>query len=316
MFRRQISKLIQDFEPRLRNVIHIWLLVLVISSAQAQVGEIVLTVGEGPVIRPPESSEEWFRLERTTDFQTWEIGRDSVAWPTEIASYREGIAFEFYRFLPLSIPEPPYSIGMVGDSTAVGIQRFPLARGWAQELSAFTQDETRFVMAGDPGLSTKSFFGSFRERMLTTTTPIVVLVQLGQIDEFNGQPELKSTTIDEYRANLESIVSLIRGWNGTPILVSPLPARLFEEDGSLVPYLVERSVAVREVGDKVGAYVVDLHQLTSDLYINGSDIEVKNWGFGDDYHLSVAGAERVAKLVLSALPPHLKNQFFIEPEAE
>jgi len=300
----------------MRKVICICLWVLVIGNAQSQGSEIELTVKKGPVVRPPESPGEWFRLERTTDFQIWKIGRDSVGWPTEVVVHRAGLEFEFFRFLPLSIPEPPYSIGIVGDSTAVGIQRFPLARGWAQELSAFTQDETRFVMAGDPGLSTKSFFGSFRERMLTTTTPIVVLVQLGQIDEFNGQPELKSTTIDEYRENLEAIVSLIRGWNGTPILVSPLPARLFEADGRLEPYLVERSAAVREVGDEVGAYVIDLHQLTSNLYLNGTDVDVRNWGYEDDYHLSVAGAEKVARLVLSALPPHLKNHFFIDPEAE
>ncbi|MDA7633268.1 GDSL-type esterase/lipase family protein [bacterium] len=305
-----------DWGLRFRDVIRLCVWVLVMGGAESQGSEIELTIGKGPVVRPPESSEEWFRLERTTDFQTWEIGRDSVAWPTEVAAHRKGVEFNFFRFLPLSIPDPPYSIGIVGDSTAVGIQQFPLARGWAQELSAFTQDETRFVMAGDPGLSTKSFFGSFRERMLTTTTPIVVLVQLGQIDEFNGQSEVKSTTLKEYRENLASIVSLIRGWKGTPILVSPLAARLFEEDGRLVPYLVERSAAVREVADEVGAYMIDLHQLTSNLYLNGTDDEVRNWGYGDDYHLSVAGAEKVARLVLSALPPHLKNHFFVEPEVE
>jgi lysophospholipase L1-like esterase len=303
-----------SYDSIMRNVIRIFLWGLLIGTAQAQVSEIELTIG-GPVVRSPESPGDWFRLERTTDLQTWEIGRDSVAWPTEVIASRRGVDFEFYRFLPLSVPEPPYFIGILGDSTAVGIQRFPLARGWAQELSAFTEDETRFVMAGDPGLSTKSFFGSFRERMLTTTTPIVVLIQLGQIDEFNGQPELKSTTINEYRENLKSIVSMVRGWDGMPILVSPLPARLFEEDGRLVPYLVERSAAVREVGEEVGAYVVDLHQLTSNLYLSGTDVEVSNWGYGDDYHLSVAGAEEVAKLVLSALPPHIKNRFFIEPNS-
>lgn len=288
------------------------LVILIASDLIAQNGGITFDPENGIVIRPPQDSKEWFRVERTRDFDSWEVARDSVVWPIGIGVERLGIEVEFYRFIPVAIPEPPYTIGIVGDSTAVGIQRFPLVGGWGQGLSKFTQEEARMLMAGEPGLSTKSFFGSFRERMLTTVLPAVVLVQLGQIDEFNGQPEIKSTTLDEYRENLSSIVSFIRGWGGIPILVSPLSARLFEDDGSITPYLSERSAAVSEVGEDTGAYVIDLNRLTSDLYSSGTQSDLVHWGHGDFYHLSVPGSVVVAKLVLNALPSHLRNLLFVE----
>ncbi len=261
-------------------------------------------------LRVAADASEWFRLEHTIDFSEWHPTRDSIAQQTEITIDPSRSIARYYRLIPVDRPEAPFTIGVVGDSTAVGIQTVPLVGGWAQGLSRFAREETRFVMAGVPGLSSKSFFGSFREHMLTTTTPTVVMIQLGQVDEFNSQPEIKSTTLVEYQENLSAMVDFVREWGGVPMLVTPLPSREFVSEGVLKPYLVERSVAMRELAAEIGVYVIDLHRLVSELYVNGSQEELKSWGFGDDYHLSIPGSVAVAELVLAALPPHIGDLMF------
>ena len=165
-------------------------------------------------------------------------------------------------------------------------------------------------MAGTPGLSSKSFLGSFQELTLERTEPQVVLIQLGQIDEFTGSIEEKATTLDEYRDNLMQIILFVRAWGGTPILVSPLPSRERIED-EFVPYLVERSDVVRSLEHELGVYVVDLNRLVRDLYSRTNPADIEGLGHGDFYHLSVKGAEQVARIVLAALPIHLRDLLFV-----
>ena len=287
-----------------------WALLWGVYEPQTQVLDLGVSQDNRLILRAPETAPTWFRLEQTSRFEGWVPLRDSFAWPTALSLDHRQTAFRFYQLIPVPIPEPPYTIGVVGDSTAVGIERFPRVGGWAQRLSTFAREDTRFVMAGEPGLSTKSFFGSFRERMLTTTTPTLVMVQLGQIDEFNGQPEVKSTTLAEYRDHLMAMIEMIRGWGGIPMLVTPLPSREFSADGVLAPYLVERSAEMRSLGEEAGVWVIDLHQLVSDLYLAATPEDLDHWGYADHYHLSIPGSLAVAELALQALPSHLSQLLF------
>ena len=310
-----IDPLIYRIFLLLRGPLFCWMLLVSFCELRAEGVQLQVASSHRLIIRVPEGSSNWFRLERTRDLSDWVLMRDTLAWPTELGVNSSVVESEFYRIVSVAIPEPPFTIGVIGDSTAVEIQRFPLVGGWAQGLSTFARDETRFVMAGEPGLSTKSFFGSFRERMLTTTTPTIVMIQLGQIDEFNTQPEIKSTSLTEYQDNLGAMVDFVRGWGGIPMLVTPLPSRDFDSDGNLAPYLVERSAAMRELGGEVGVHVVDLHRLVSDLYVSASQEELNEWGYADNYHLSVPGSVAVAELVLKALPPHIGQLMFQIPAA-
>ena len=284
---------------------------ILLPEVGAQSGAIEFDPMEGAVIVSPEKTGEWFRLERTNDFETWLLARDSIAWPSRVSIGSLEAVAEFYRFVAIPSPEGPFRIGVVGDSTAVGIQSIPQARGWAQELAAFTSGDTKFVMAGNPGLSTKTFAGSFQELTLERTEPQIVMVQLGQIDEFTRAVEEKGTTVAEYRENLKQIVSFIRGWGGTPILVSPLPSRELS-GGMLVPHLAERSAAVRGLAHESGVYVIELNRLVTELYARTEPSELGRLGYGDLFHLSVAGAKSVARIVHSALPGHLRDLLFVE----
>ncbi len=82
------------------------------------------------IIGPPEDASTWFRLERTGDLEEWLTMRDTISWPTKVSIDPRTITTQFYRIVSVATPEPPFTIGVIGDSTAVGIQGFPLVDGW------------------------------------------------------------------------------------------------------------------------------------------------------------------------------------------
>ena len=295
--------------------------------AAAQEISLFRTADGGVALRIPERSGQWFRLEWTSNFLDWRIAKDSVAGQAEVAAVRPGRNVVFYRARGFPEPVGPFVVAVVGDSTASGDfpgQDPPRVFGWGDALMPFANSETRILMASaEPGLSTKTFFSSPRpSEILVQLEPEMVLIQLGQSDEFSPLVELQVTTIEEYRANLNRIINLVRGWNGAPVLVTLLPFRpagrwaeswptdgrpISEEDKARQ---AGRSEVVRELAVERGAHLIDLQQIVGDFYLSLSSGELANLAAYDAHHLSEKGAEAVADLVVQALPSHFRNLFF------
>lgn len=87
--------------------------------------------------------------------------------------------------------------------------------------------------------------------------PVFVLIQFGHNDQ-PGKPGRSTNLATEFPANLERFVVEARAAGATPILVTPLTRRGFK-DGRLADTLGPWAQAVREVGARVSAPVVDLH---------------------------------------------------------
>lgn len=296
-------------------------------KADAQEISLIRTAEEGVALRIPKRLGQWFRLEWSSNFLDWQIAKDSVAGPAEVAAVRPGRNVVFYRARGFPEPAGPFVIAVVGDSTAAGDfpgQDPPRVFGWGDALIPFANSETTLLMsAAEPALGTKTFFSSPRpSKILAQFEPEMVLIQLGQSDEFSPLVELQATTIEEYRANLNRIIDLIRGWNGAPVLVTLLPFRpagrwaeawptngrpISEEDKARQ---ARRSEVVRELAIERGAYLIDLHQIVGDFYLSLSPGELENLAAYDAHHLSEEGAEAVADLVVQALPSHFRNLFF------
>ena len=284
--------------------------------------------GGGVSLRIPERLGQWIRLEWSSNLLDWRIAKDSVAGPAEVAAVRPGRNVVFYRARGFPKPDGPFVVAVVGDSTAAGDfpeQDPPRVFGWGDALTPFTNAETMILMAAaQPALGTKTFFSSPHRpaEILARFEPEIVLIQLGQIDEFSPLMELNATSIEEYRANLNRIIDLVRGWNGAPILVTLLPFRpngrwaeawptngrpISEEDKARQ---AGRSEAVRQLAVERGAYLIDLHQIVGDFYLFLSPGELENLTAYDAHHLSEEGAKAVAGLVVRALPPHFQKLFF------
>ena len=262
----------------------------------------------------PQVDDAWLRLQRRDGFGAWRTAAEPLFGLEEfsVPSGSEGLVmFRFERFMA---PEPPYTIGVLGDSTASGVffDGRLAAWSWIEELRLHAKFDTRIVSSAEPGLSTKNVLNSRRTRLelIGRLRPEFVLIQLGQLDFYTSDQEGKATTLIEYADNLRILVDVIRSWGGTPILVTPLPWRLFEPDGSPSNVLRDRSEVMLELGAELGLFVIDIHRSLGFHYRSVSGDELESLGAIDDFHLSEKGAKLAAVLVLNGLPKHLRDLLF------
>lgn len=303
-----------------RNLLSTWICVLfaihgfAIVTVKAQnIGIAALSRNE-ITIELPDTQGAWTKLERSIDLQSWTTQADPLFDLTEISIDTTENSRGFFRFTQYPAPSPPYTVAVVGDSTAAGVIHGAevVSGGWAEGMRFYAGLDTRILNAGEAGLSSKSFLGDRRRLLnnLIRTTPEFVFIQFGQIDEFSKSEELRSTTIEEYQENLSTIVELVREWNGIPILVTPLPWRRFNPDGSISSVLRNRSDAVLEVAQKTGALAIDFHAILSSYYPTITSDELKSISAVDQYHFSEKGAEVGAGLLIAALPQHIGRLLF------
>jgi lysophospholipase L1-like esterase len=303
-----------------RKLATIWLGVLyalygsVIVTVEAQRIGIAAISKNDISIELPETQGAWIKLEKSVDFLSWSTHTDPLFKLTEFSVNPTESSVGFFRFTQYPAPFPPYTVAVVGDSTAAGVIHGSeiISGGWAEGMRFYAGPDTRILNAGEPGLSSKSFLGDRRQllNVLIRTTPEFVFIQFGQIDEFSKSEELRSTTREEYQENLSTIIELVREWNGIPILVTPLPWRRFNPDGSISSVLRNRSDAILEVAQKTGALAIDFHAILSSYYPTITSDELKSISAVDQYHFSVEGAELGAGLLIGALPQHIRTLLF------
>ena len=282
--------------------------------AQPLAAEISATRPGQIEIRLPPSPGQWLHIESSHDLHTWKITEGPVPHLPKVTLTTASKPFGFFRIRTRSELRPAYTVAVIGDSTASGVIRegTVVSGGWAEGLKAFTGPDTRILNAAEPGLSTKNALGERRARLaiIERTRPAFVLIQFGQIDQFSKPEENKSTTLSEFQDNLETMVSIIRSWNGTPILVTPLPWRVFRPDGSISTTLRDRSDAMLELSDRLGIYAIDFHAILSAFYLSILPSERHTLSAVDQYHFSEKGAVVGAERLIQAFPPHLRSLLF------
>ena len=258
-----------------------------------------------------DDADQWYRIETSIDLQEWRIAMESWGPNTDLQLSLTPEQAVIFRAVNIPIPEPPYRLAITGDSTAVGIAgQAEHTLGWGQPLVNHLHPDARMMIAGEPGLSTKTFFTTRWPGNLERAQPHVVLIQLGQLDEYSRAIEIKRTSFAEYRDNLAGIVHFVRSWNGIPVLVTPLPWRDFQPDGTLDPHLEERSETMRSTARELGVALIDLHSLVAEEYRSRPWDELALWSYKDLYHMSIEGAKEVAKIAIRELPPHLRKLLF------
>ena len=287
-------------------------------EARAQDIELYPAADHRLTLKLSADTDQWFRIERSENLLDWRLEISPLFGDSSVETWTEGMAQAFFRAVPIPAIPPPYIVGVVGDSTASGVIHGEevVSGGWAEGLRSHTHPDTRILNAGQPGLSSRSFLYGRKDRLalLQRTEPAFVLVQFGQIDEFSNPEESKFTHLEEYRDNLREIVRIIREWGGVPILVTPLPWRVFNKDGSLSSTLRDRSEIVLEVARAAGAFSIDLHQILALHYQSIDSAELRAMSAVDQYHLSEEGAIIGARLLVDALPIHLRTHLFTTVE--
>lgn len=208
------------------------------------------------------------------------------------------------------------TVYLIGDSTmSIKEKRYYPETGWGMPFVYFFDESVTVDNRAMNGRSTRSFIEENRWQ------PVVdnlregdyVLIQFGHNDEVKTKKTY--TTETEFQANLIRYVSETRARKATPVLITPVARRSFNDQGQLEDTHATYSQLVRKVALANKVPLIDLDQksqaLLKDMGIETSKLlflqlapgEHPNYPDGkvDNTHFSELGARKMAQLVLAEI---------------
>lgn len=195
--------------------------------------------------------------------------------------------------------------------------------GWGEMLQGwFTEDEVLVLNHAKNGRSTKSFIDEGRwEALLSGVNPgDFVFIQFGHNDPKEQSPE-RYAPPPAYKANLERFVNDVIARNATPVLLTPVVRRRFDENGVFYDTHGVYPGLVKQVADGTDTALIDLHtrsmlhlqaygaERSKELYLwlqPGQSVKHPD-GVEDDTHFSQLGARTMASLVMQGIQAELPS---------
>lgn len=227
--------------------------------------------------------------------------------------------------------ERPTHVYLIGDSTCANknLEKENPERGWGQLFRAFF-DETVFVENhAMNGRSTKSFREEGRWDPIYNGMQKgdYVFIQFGHNDEKVDRPKVGSVP-EVFAENLRRYVRETREKGATPILLTPIARRHFDEAGQLKKTHGEYPARVRQVAEEEKVVLLEMEQLTEAwlkelgdepsrayfMWVEKGTSPLYPDGREDNTHLNVKGAHKIARMVaeeVKANVPELAAHFRI-----
>lgn len=220
--------------------------------------------------------------------------------------------------LPVRAERAVVTIHLAGDSTMA--EKLPEKRpetGWGELLAAQFQAGTVAVdNRAKNGRSTRTFIEEGRwQALLDATQPgDVVLIQFGHNDQSLKKRD-RYTPPADYTRNLERFVNDVRGKQATPVLLTPVARRRFDDAGRLLDSHGEYPDLVRTLAAREQVALVDM-QRRSEAVLQDAGVEASKslllWvapgahanypnGVQDNTHFSPKGAACIASEFAMAL---------------
>ena len=213
---------------------------------------------------------------------------------------------------------PAVAIHLAGDSTMA--DKLPEKRpetGWGEHLAArFRPGTVRVFNHAKNGRSTRTFIEEGRWQALLDGLHAGdwVLIQFGHNDQSVEKPD-RYTPLPDYERNLARFVADVRARGATPVLLTPVSRRRFDEAGRVQDSHGEYPGRVRALAAREGVALIDLERrsqaLLQEAGVDGSRRlflqlapgEHAHYpkGVADNTHYSPAGARRIAIEFANAL---------------
>ncbi len=212
----------------------------------------------------------------------------------------------------LGMGDPPITLYLAGDSTMAQklAERRP-ETGWGERLQQyFDIDQVRVENYARNGRSTRTFITEGRwQAIVDRLRPgDYVFIQFGHNDESQEKVD-RSTPPDDFRRNLARFVADVRAKQATPVLLTPVRRRKFDDGGRLVDTHGQYPDLVRAVAAEQHVPLLDMHERSAEILTRyGADRsrqlflqlrpgEDPNYpqGVQDNTHFSPMGAELMAR---------------------
>ncbi|HEY1140524.1 MAG TPA: rhamnogalacturonan acetylesterase [Lysobacter sp.] len=212
----------------------------------------------------------------------------------------------------------PVTIHLAGDST-MSIKRDEKRpeTGWSEFLAQqFSPGAIVVDNRAMNGRSTRTFIEEGRwQALIDATKPgDVVLIQFGHNDQSVEKPDRYTPPMD-YARNLQRFVADVRAKAATPVLLTPLARRRFDEEGRVVASHGEYPDLVRVLAAREHVALIDMERRgtavlqeagvenSKALFLWLAPGEHMNYpqGVQDNTHFSPKGAQRMAREFAAAL---------------
>jgi len=212
------------------------------------------------------------------------------------------------------VSKRPVQIFLAGDSTVANCppHEAPMA-GWGQVFQSFFTDEVKVHNHAKGGASTNSFIEEGRlETILESIQPgDYLFIQFGH----NDQKPYGTEAFTTYQSYLTGYIKGAREKGATPILITSVNRRHFDEKDNLVHSLGDYPQSMIQLAERLEVQLIDLLVKTTELYeslgVEGSK-QLFTWfepnvhpnypeGIQDNTHFCEHGASEVAKLVIEGI---------------
>lgn len=209
-------------------------------------------------------------------------------------------------------------IFMIGDSTMANKKPIDAPEtGWGQVFSSVFTDAVEIQNHAVNGRSTKSFrsLGHWKAVHDQLQKGDYVFIQFGHNDSKANDSLKYAAAETDYRANLELYIKEIQAKGATPVLLTPVARRKFDDNGKFVDQHGDYPRVVREVAKKHHLTLIDMHVKSQKLIesqgVNASKRMFMHYpggvypkfpnGVADNTHFSVYGASLIANAVAADL---------------
>lgn len=199
---------------------------------------------------------------------------------------------------------------LAGDSTVTD-QPFEPAASWGQMLPYFF---TAPLFSGDiaianhaeSGETMKSFImaGRFAKVLEQMKPGDYLLIQFGHNDQKKHWPQTYVEAMTTYKEYLRVFIAEAKLRGATPVLITSMQRRTFDQQGKIVNSHGQYPQAVREVAEEQNVALIDLDKMSTQLYETlGTDKAplAFNDGGKDATHHNNYGAYQLAQAVVTGL---------------
>jgi lysophospholipase L1-like esterase len=218
-------------------------------------------------------------------------------------------------FAPAAAADEPVTVFLAGDSTMAhkDDNKRP-ETGWGEQLQKrFDERRLRIDNHAANGRSTKTFIAEGRwQALIDKVKPgDYVLIQFGHNDESKDKGD-RYTPPEDFRANLARFVADVRAKKATPVLLTPVMRRRFDNDGKFYDTHGEYPDLTRRVASELKVPLIDMHRMSEKvlvsygpepsrkLFLQLKPGENPNYpgGVEDNTHFSPLGADVMAALAV------------------
>ena len=193
------------------------------------------------------------------------------------------------------------TVYLLGDSTVCDQPSEPY-NSWGQMLTRFFKPDLVVANNAESGESLKSSLGARRlDKVVSTMKPgDYLLIQFGHNDEKEKGEGVGAFTT--YKADLKKFVAAARARGATPILITPVQRRTFDQQGKITNSHGDYPEAVRQVAREEKVELIDLHAMSTKFYeALGPERSKLAFKEGDGTHHNNYGSYELAKCIVEGL---------------